>query len=381
MVFRRLVALSLGLILALHFAQLGLAQESRNEISQRVRFVREQLNRGLHVQYSVNQAVADPKIRYGLVHFGSSSDGSSLIPFWHAEHAMAGSREFHRSSSASTGYKDSDRILVFDEHYFFSLLPLTQVVGAYKKSLHDVGDLPLDASPVEELYWELIGFQSRSGKKRITVSGSTQAYDILTVLADGSYAIEAGKNASSEPTVILTKPGVERIELDPKYDYAMIHRERNWDSSDTLKIVLSNSKFELVDGKVWLPKESVINYYPEPENEFAGSVAVKSTLSADQISLNPPEKLLIPDLTGMIQVMDLHHQSDGKVAIKPVFIKDLDGSKLSEFLKEAPRGIGPNPYKSNSTKENVNITSFAIVTLFGFVLMVVLWRRNRGTSK
>lgn len=381
MSYRKLsVTLGMLLIAALHTSHFGNASESRDEIIQSVLAVRERLQGGLHVQYSVRQAVTDPRIGYGFVHFGGSADGSALFPFWHAEHAMAGSREYHRSSSDPAGFLDTDRTIVIDDKYYYGLVPATRVVDAYEKSVHELASLPLAAAPVEELYWELIGYQSRSHKRRTTIGDADRSrpYDLLAVLADGSYVIETSKDAVSNNIVILSKPGVERIELDPRYDYAITRRERNWNSVDTLKIAFSNSKFEHVDGKVWLPKESEINYYPKPENSYAGSIAVIATMTVDRLSLTPPESLLTPDLGGMIQVMDLKHKNDGKVEVKPVFINELDGSKLSSFLKDAPRGVGPNPYKASTVRTNGSrVFAIVAVVLVVAATLLILVRRNR----
>lgn len=335
------------LVFACGAFQSALGQGPKEEILRDVSRGREKLMEGIHVQYSVRQAVVDETARFGIVHFGSSSDGSSLLPFWHAEHAVAGDREFHRASKQPEEYEEADRVFVYDRTYYYSLLRATQVANAYLKADHNAYDLPLDASPVEELYWELIGIRSRSagkGNGRVTLAGNNNVpFDLLDVLKDDSYVLKSNSDVSDGELIEIECAGVDKISLNAAFGFAITKRDRNWADSDKPMMKLENSDFEQVADNAWIPRKSEITYFPKPDNDRAGSEAVVAKLTVDLISRNPPDSLFVPDVTQIIQVMDLTHHADGKVSVKPVFINELAGKNLSDFLQTARRSVGPAP--------------------------------------
>jgi hypothetical protein len=370
--------------LLLAFTQSSWAQEApaREKIRQTIRTTREVLKHGLHTHYDVNQSFHRKDCGFALVHIGGSA-GDRLLPFWHGEHAMQDGKFYHRTGG-SREFTAKEESTMFDGATYYSQTPKARVVLVYRE-----GIFPVQMTPAELLYMELIGYESPRAVERVPTLrgiGNPHPFDLLDVLSDDSYSIRFAEPMSDIKIIVLEKPGVERIWLDEDRGFAVVKRQRNWNDSDVPMMMIENSEFvELADG-VWLPRASEIKYYAPPKTVCSGQVAIIAKLTMRELSLSPPNSLFVPNMDGVVQAIDftLVEGEENKYRTKHVNIVDeMVGQNLAEFVRITPESLGPNPHNStlgilggSRLKRWVLLANLVVV----IVIAAILYLRHRKAA-
>lgn len=183
--------------------------------------------------------------------------------------------------------------------------------------------------PEEELYRELIGFESARQEIGITFKlDSSFPYDMLEVIRNADYRISSAPTKKlGKDLLVVEREGCERIFIDPALGFAIVRRERNWNAGLPLRVVIDNSNFRMLDSKLWLPTKSHIQYFGKPDSS-PGKVIIEADLSVEHISLTSPDALFqIAPNPGM-EVADVLHR-------KVLPIPPMNGRSLSEALDSA----------------------------------------------
>ncbi len=287
---------------------------SRADLIKGIQSFNAKIDRGLHVQYSANVNLAVPVEKAnteGILAIGSRKPGIAPPQLWRAEHAYLnnGTKYFHltagsedmKSDNDSLARKVADGKLTYIFYKDHSVLIVLQ-----GKALKKYSKVP---TPDEELYKEILGFESTKHNRVHTLRGSKNPnpYDLLTVVKDKTYKISQADKTFGKNIVLLEKLNVDRIWLDASRNFSIVRRERFWGTEKTLKAVFTNSEFKKTTDGVWLPQKSVIEYYGKPGTKFftPDQVVVRTTLTIQHVSLTPPEKLFKPDLSDITYVVNM----------------------------------------------------------------------------
>jgi len=337
------------------------------------------LERGFHAEYEVSQRFSRKDCGFAFVHVGGSMAGDRLLPYWRSMHATKDARYFHRSTTDKAGFGPEDRTSVSDGENHYSVSPSVKLVSVHREGR------PHETRPVEELYMELIGFETSRWEflPSLRGHGNPHPFDLLQVLGDRGYSVQYEESSAGNRSqvVVLEKPGVERIWLDQKRGFVITKRERKWNNSDVTMTLIENSAFVELAENVWLPQSSRIDYYAPADSPCAGDVAVTAELSILKLSLDPPESLFYPDLDGIVQVHDITHGPDGSMDLKQFNPKGVDGSQLTEYLKSAPEMLGANPNNKigGARRPGGWRRIVLLINLLGlFIVVLVLWVRKKA---
>lgn len=316
---------------------------SRDALVEKIESFKRQVTDGLHVRYHVTQALVVPEADSRTIHIGGRDQGDTPLPFWRGEHAYrdASGKDFHLTATSKYISEEDDASLakkVYDGKLGYAFHTDNKAAIVYRGNAN--GIIPNGMLPDEELYKELLGFESARQNIGNTIRGykNPDPYDLLTVVKDETYSISlADDKVFGDSVILLEKSNVDRIWLDTSINYSIVRRERYHQGMKSLETTFVNSEFEEVGDGVSLPKKSVIEYYGNPNStDFVpDQVIVKAILSTDLLSLSAPDKLFEVDLANMQDIVDVEK------SLKPIRLAPHAGETMEEFLDNAEHHTKP----------------------------------------
>lgn len=359
----------IAIVVALSGTQDALSEEiTKDDLVSILKAQREVLDAGGHVAYHVDQVPLTEDEPFDSVQFGCEDLEPNFGRYWRAEHAWSGDKRFGQTSRfqdfADDPYltirmNDGKRSYkVTREKREDEELMVYQGVGLDKYSAH--------ALPEEELYKEIIGQESLRQDVGPTFRGykNPLPYDVLEVLADERSRV---RYDDSQSLVVVELLDLDSIWLDPEYGYAIVRRERKWTDGGPLRVTMKNSRFQDMGEGLWLPLESVIEYYSNPEF-FTHQRTVDATLTVDSLTLSPPADLFDPIVKAGTRVVDLEHDYVGPMP-------PLDGQALDEYLDDP--SVGGRLLKTDFSYTRTIIIFLSLVVVGAGITRVVLKRRKQ----
>lgn len=221
-----------SLVAHLLFGSVGSSTEVPREAIQAVETRTAALKSGLYVEYTVDQKLVRDGERVYLHVASPGKAKSGWAVKWTSEHAIRGNQYRHRTCVGAE-LDTNEGLIVSDGENAYVHSALTKIVKVFPAAA-------CLEKPQEMLYWELLGYESPGQDKLTTLRGfrDPNPYDIGQVLKLEGYSVE-----SSGGLVVLKKPLVDEIWLDPAKGWCIVKRVRNWVDTDLPMITFEVKEF------------------------------------------------------------------------------------------------------------------------------------------
>ncbi len=185
------------------------------------------------------------------------------------------------------------------------------------------------AKILQDYYGDMIGLSrlSRAGLPRSLAGDTGLPYELDRLIPSGAYHLAGRQPMDGEDCVILERPGLDRLWLSERYEYAIVRREWNWSVGGPLKRVIRNTDFREVAPHHWLPWKCVMDIYGTPLTNPARLVGtLEATLQEANVAVS--DDLFEPNFPPRTRVYDLDSGTD-------VTLGKSDEGSLERLIAEA----------------------------------------------
>jgi hypothetical protein len=215
-----------------------------------------------------------------------------------------------------------------------------------------------DAGPVAEreqamAYMESIGspfydgrhldvWRRIRGRTKQTAAQFTAPYpfSLIPALESGQYALSTSETEiNGIRSVLLERPGLDKIWLAPEFGYAVVQREWNWGVDEPLMMRYVNSDFKQVADGIWLPMTVQRQAFADPVRypDHEGQLHFVNSCKVVEMRANdvPDELFTIKPIPGSTAIDNTKATAFGR----PVYISYVIGETAEQTQENLERRV------------------------------------------
>ncbi|MGC8639201.1 MAG: hypothetical protein ACP5XB_04905 [Isosphaeraceae bacterium] len=341
-----------------------------------LRRMQDQLKKEILVKYHISRKVLREDPALSEAHLPGPGKGRPCLS-WRTELARKGERTYGVTTTADRKIPNRKApntiVKIFDGLRGWSLtggLPDARMLRGNMLAAHW-----RVLVPEEEIYLEVNGLESARQGWGITFrGGETDTFSVADAFGKGEYSIApAPSQVDGKKCILLERPGLDKVWIDPSRGYALLKREWNWAKGKPLKVRITNSELREESKGLWLPYHSLVEYCSKSD-ATPGLVCMTTDLVVDELSTSVPDSIFVPEIAVGATVWDYENNTSWSMPPR-------EGKSFEKIIEESRFHLRRSPIRTAVPPNRPSaptIVAIVVVNLLVVVgLAVYLLRRRR----